>query len=149
MKSNKRQPLVLALLMSAATPVVAAPAPVTDVTGTSGSSLERIERLLEARNQVQLDMQRQLQQLSGEVDQLRGMVEQNSYQLKQVVDRQRDLYRELDQLSQQAPAAAAKTETPAGNYSSNLSENESYDHAVALVLEKKDLMVQFRPLINF
>ncbi|PSW18689.1 tol-pal system protein YbgF [Photobacterium sanctipauli] len=144
MNSNKMRCLALTLLVGAATQVVAAPAPVTELSGSSaqGDSLERLERMIEARNQVQLDMQRQLDQLATEMDELRGIVERNSYDLSQMLERQRELYREVDALSRQAPAKAAEkpaeesksTET----YTGNVSENEAYESAVNLILKEKD-----------
>jgi len=134
----------LMLLVGAATQVVAAPAPVAELNSGSaqGDSLERLERMIEARNQVQLDMQRQLDQIASEMDELRGIVERNSYDLSQMLERQRELYREVDALSRQPqkkvkeePATdAAASET----YTSNISENEAYEQAVNLILKEKD-----------
>ena len=145
MNSNTMRKLALTLLVGAATQVVAAPAPVTEISSSSaqGDSLERLERMIEARNQVQLDMQRQLDQLATEMDELRGIVERNSYDLSQMLERQRELYREIDALSRQPQAAKPAEEkstesTSAEVYSSNLSENEAYESAVNLILKKKD-----------
>ncbi|OAN18424.1 tol-pal system protein [Photobacterium jeanii] len=143
MNSNKMRVAALALLVGAATQVVAAPAPVTELNSSSaqGSSLERLERMLEARNQVQIDMQRQLEQLASEMDELRGVVERNSYDLSQMLERQRELYREVDALSRQpqkatdtADAKPKSTET----YTGNVSENADYEKAVNLILKEKD-----------
>ncbi|MEH6532495.1 MAG: tol-pal system protein YbgF [Photobacterium frigidiphilum] len=143
MNSNIVRNIALALLIGAATQVVAAPAPVTELSKSGqGTSLERLERLLEARNQVQLDMQRQLNQLASEMDQLRGLVERNSYDLSQMLERQRELYREVDTLSQQPQKAAKKdsADKPGSgeSYSGDVSENEAYEKAVNLILKKKD-----------
>lgn len=137
--------LAFTLLVGAATQVAAAPAPVTELKGDSaqgGDSLARLERMIEARNQVQLDMQRQLDQLASEMDELRGIVERNSYDLSQMLERQRELYREVDALSRQpqkevedtSKSDPASTET----YTSNVSENEAYEKAVNLILKEKD-----------
>ncbi|PSW07414.1 tol-pal system protein YbgF [Photobacterium lipolyticum] len=144
MNSNIMRNIALALLVGAATQVVAAPAPVTELNSNNaqGSSLERLERMLESRNQVQLDMQRQLDQLASEMDELRGLVERNSYDLSQMLERQRELYREVDSLSRQPQkkeaedvgAKSASSET----YTSNVSENEAYEKAVNLILKEKD-----------
>ncbi|WP_407330704.1 tol-pal system protein YbgF [Enterovibrio sp. 27052020O] len=140
MNSNTLRALSLALLVSAAAPVAAAPAPVTEL--GSGSSVERLERMLAARNQMQLDMQRQLDQMAGELDQLRGTVERNSYELNQMLERQRDLYREIDTLRNAKPAAAAEANPEESeskeSYSSNQSENAEYDAAVNLILKEKN-----------
>ncbi|AJR08011.1 tol-pal system protein YbgF [Photobacterium gaetbulicola] len=144
MNSNTMRKLAFTLLVGAATQVVAAPAPVTEISGSSaqGDSLERLERMIEARNQVQLDMQRQLDQLATEMDELRGIVERNSYDLSQMLERQRELYREIDALSRQPQAKPAeeKSSEKASSevYSSNVSENEAYESAVNLILKEKD-----------
>lgn len=141
MNSNTLRTLSLALLVSAAVPVAAAPAPVTELGGSSGS-IERLERMLQARNQMQLDMQRQLDQMAGEIDQLRGTVERNSHELNQMLERQRDLYREIDSLRNAKPAPAVETSTETtdtkDSYSSNQSENAEYDAAVNLILKEKN-----------
>jgi tol-pal system protein YbgF len=146
MNSNKMRTLALTLLVGAATQVVAAPAPVTELNGNSAqggdNSLARLERMIEARNQVQIDMQRQLDQLASEMDELRGLVERNSYDLSQMLERQRELYREVDALSRQPQKEVDETSdsTPASTetYTSNVSENEAYESAVNLILKEKD-----------
>ncbi|MGF1724083.1 tol-pal system protein YbgF [Photobacterium nomapromontoriensis] len=145
MSSNTMRKLALTLLVGAATQVVAAPAPVTDLNSSSaqGDSLNRLERMIEARNQVQLDMQQQLDQLATEMDELRGIVERNSYDLRQMLERQRELYREVDALSRQpqaTPKAATESagSTPTETYTSNVGENEAYESAVNLILKDKD-----------
>ncbi|MGF1679773.1 tol-pal system protein YbgF [Photobacterium minamisatsumaniensis] len=144
MNSNTMRSIALTLLVGAATHAVAAPAPVTELSGSSaqGGSLERLERMIEARNQVQLGMQRQLDQLSTEMDELRGIVERNSHDLSQMLERQRELYRDVDALSRQPQAKSAATPAEESKssetYSSNLSENEAYESAVNLILKEKD-----------
>ncbi len=83
--SNSVRTLALALLVSVAAPVAATSAPVTEV-GAGGTTVDRLERMLQARNQMQLDMQRQLDQMAQELSTLRGNVERNSYEIKQVLN---------------------------------------------------------------
>ncbi len=139
MSSNVTRIAVLMLLSGAA---IAAPAPVTDLTNSGDSELARLEQLINTRNHVQIQMQQQLTQLSSEIDELRGMVEQNSYDLSQMLNRQRDLYREVDALSSRQPVATntaqVNNDEPDVAYSSNLDENASYEAAVALILQEKD-----------
>ncbi|MEJ2762574.1 tol-pal system protein YbgF [Photobacterium sp. MCCC 1A19761] len=147
MNSNTMRRLAFTLLVGAATQVVAAPAPVTELNSAGSNSqqrddsLTRLERMIEARNQIQLEMQRQLDQLGSEVSELRGAVERNTYELNQMLERQRELYRELDTLSRQ-PKMEAKPESdePASTetYSTNVSENDAYEKAVNLILKEKD-----------
>lgn len=135
MSSSKvMRKLALVLLMSAATQVVAAP--------VSAANLDSLERMLEAQGQVQLQMQRRLEQMSSDIDDLRGNVERNSYEIKKVVARQRDIYREVDNLSRQPakaePTDANKEATSSEAFSSNTDENAAYEKAVNLILKEKD-----------
>lgn len=115
--------------------------------------LDRIERLLEARTQGQASMMEQLGRLQREVSELRGISEEQAYQLDQIVQRQRDIYQELDRVSQQVRSggAVSGTATAGGAGSSaaieapslpvtlsdNVGENEAYDRAVRLVLQDR------------
>lgn len=156
MKLNK---VLLGLLLAAPTSmvVVAKPAPVIDITNStantvvlsSSKSLEdkitQLERQLTSRNRAQVNMQRQLDDLQNEVNELRGVTELHSHQLTQVLERQRELYQELDRRVSEALATskepsvnvmAPNVELPT-NYSSDLTENEAYDRAVNMVLKDK------------
>lgn len=133
--------------------IAAEPAPVIDVTrgNTSFKSLsiqerlDQLERKLDARNRAQVNVQSQLDELQNEVNELRGVTELHTHQLSQILERQRELYQELDRRVSQAlkPANSvpASIEAPANsaqpNYSSNLTENEAYDRAVNMVLKEK------------
>ncbi len=134
------------------------PAPVTDINRnrpaattaqlSGGGSIEQrlatLERIVEARSEAQLRMAQQLQQLLDEVSELRGATETHAYQLDEILQRQRDLYQEIDRrvsAIQQAPqsnAVVPVAETPAtAAYSSNVSENDAYDKAVNMVLKDR------------
>lgn len=157
-KANKA--LAAVILVASTYSVLAQQAvPVVDVSqvrsgsGVSalGSSdvdmLTRLERKLDARNKAQVNIQRQLEQLQTEVDSLRGVTELHTHKLAQVLERQRELYQELDRRVSQAlkpasriPEALADPNTgitPAQNYSSDLTENEAYDRALNMVLTDK------------
>lgn len=139
MNSNNMRKLALGLLVGTATQLVAVPA-------FADSQLDRLERMLDARNQMMLDMQRQLDQISTDVDDLRGKVERNSYDLKQMLERQRELYREVDTLSSQQAQQAKETKATntdakenQESYSSNLDENQAYEKAVNLIFKRERL----------
>ncbi|MDD9179513.1 MULTISPECIES: tol-pal system protein YbgF [Aliivibrio] len=149
--SNLKRIIPLTLLASAATLVVAAPAPVTDLNATSNStssapassaSIERLERLIKSRNQIQLQLQQQLDGLSEELSEMRGMVERNSYELDQMLERQRQLYIEIDTLRTAKPVPvttpAEAIDSSSGAYAADTNENEAYQNAVDLILKKKD-----------
>jgi len=135
---------------------LAAQAPVVDVrsSGVGGSSLTdqltSLERKLDSRNRAQVNIQRQLDQLQTEMNSLRGVTELHTHQLSQVLERQRELYQELDRRVNDAlkqvsnvPSSIAINNTdnasinPAQGYSNNLTENEAYDRALNLVLKDK------------
>ncbi len=148
--SNLKRIIPLTLLASAATLVVAAPAPVTDLNATSSSSaqasstsIERLERLIKSRNQIQLQLQQQLDGLSEELSEIRGTVERNSYELDQMLERQRQLYVEIDTLRTAKPSTAKPVvdndaNSGEGSYATDTNENEAYQNAVDLILKKKD-----------
>lgn len=136
--------------------VAAEPAPVIEVssdtastytTGSLSEQLASVERKLEARNRAQVNVQRQLDELQNEVNELRGITELHTYQLSQVLERQRELYQELDRrvsealkpVNQVPSAIVAPTNNTdqTVNYSNNLTENEAYDRAVNMVLKEK------------
>ena len=135
--------------------VAAEPAPVIEVTASTPSGVAKstlseqlvsLERKLDSRNRAQVNVQRQLDELQNEVNELRGITELHTYQLSQVLDRQRELYQELDRRvsealkpANQIPATITAPTANVGNinYSNNLTENEAYDRAVNMVLKDK------------
>jgi tol-pal system protein YbgF len=155
MKLNK---VLLGMSFVAATYMVVAaePAPVIDVTKTpiiTASSqdvnerIANLERQLEASNRARVSVQRQLDEQQNEVNELRGITELHTHQLSQVLERQRELYQELDRRVSQAlvpaevPVAIAVPKTASGQpitYSADLPENDAYDRAVNMVLKDKN-----------
>jgi len=146
---NKTQLLIAtAFVASSFTVLGATSAPVLELgadASASAQQLATLERKLDARNKAQIVMQRQLDDLQNEVNELRGVTELHAHQLNQVLERQRELYQELDRRVNEALKTNKVPTTivaPQGTdstvtYSSNLSENESYDRAVNLVLKDK------------
>ena len=135
---------------------LAAQAPVVDVRSNSiGTSslteqLTTLEGKLDSRNRAQVNIQRQLDQLQTEMNSLRGVTELHTHKLSQVLERQRELYQELDRRVSEAlnqvknvptsiaANSAANNSINAGQgYSNNLTENEAYDRALNLVLKDK------------
>ncbi|MEJ8677269.1 tol-pal system protein YbgF [Plesiomonas shigelloides] len=158
MNRNYRPIISLSLLVLAAVSgTAAAQAPVYEAgSGSLEDRVTRLERMMEARNQLLTETQQQLMSLQGEMDQLRGSLERSEYQLNQAVERQRQLYQELDNVSAQnkqaadtaitdvtapaaasAPAAKAAAPTKDVVVSDNAVENQAYDAAVQLVLRDK------------
>jgi len=150
-----RKTVLFGLVLTASTSVVlAAQAPVIDVSSaalksqSSGSltdQLASVERKLDSRNRAQVNIQRQLDDLQTQVNELRGVTELHTHQLSQVLDRQRELYQELDRRVSEAlkptntvpSAIAVDPSTVSKDYSNDLTENEAYDKALNLVLKDK------------
>jgi tol-pal system protein YbgF len=132
------------LLVSVGGAVVASPAPVSSLSASANqNAVARLERLLQARNHMQVEMQDQLTELSGELDMLRGIVEKNSHQLDKLLERQRDIYKELDAIKKDISAGvttkvSTDNKTKTIEYSSDQSENSVYDAAVDLILKDKN-----------
>ncbi|WPC73107.1 tol-pal system protein YbgF [Vibrio porteresiae] len=161
MFSNLKRVVTLSLLASAASSVLAAPAPVSDIGNSASTSastasvssgpasetdVQRLERLLENRNRTQLQMQQQLDEMSQEIRDLRGQIEKNSYDMQQMVQRQRELFVELDRVrsNMKSPAATQAAtddkadDTDSGTFSANANEQSAYQDAVDLILKKRD-----------
>jgi tol-pal system protein YbgF len=139
--------ILAAMILSGSTQLMAAPAPVSEA-ASSQSSIEKrlaaLENLMQQRNFLQVELQQQLNLLQDEVSQIRGVTEEQSYKLEKVLQRQRELYQEIENRVSQAysqPAATPSvTQTPqndAQSYSADLSENEAYERAVALIMKDK------------
>ncbi|ANO33157.1 tol-pal system protein YbgF [Vibrio breoganii] len=154
MISNYKRAVALTLLASAASVSFAAPAPVSDLNSSSASTskssssaketeTERLERLLRNSNRVQANLQQQVDEMSLDMSELRGELERNNHEMRQLIDRQRELFIELDKVrselakAKQAPAQHAES-APAGKYSSNQDEQKAYQSAVDLILKNKD-----------
>ncbi|KFZ28291.1 hypothetical protein IDAT_09820 [Pseudidiomarina atlantica] len=140
--------LVLAFLIPG---VVLAQAPVSKLgSGSVEERLEQLERVMDARNAAQMALLDQMASLQSEVAELRGQTEEHAYQLEQILQRQREIYQEIDRRLNATPPPASNdtavsTEMPAAgssnnggsDYSSDLSENDAYDKAIRMVMEDR------------
>lgn len=135
--------LSLSLLIGAA--ANAASAPVTDL---SESSLEQrltiLERMVNTRANSQHRIQEQLDLMQEEVNELRGTLELHNHQLEKILERQRELYLEIDKRIEEVASApsivvpvAGQVEPDTGGYVLSEDENEAYDKAVNLILKDK------------
>ncbi|MCG9697041.1 tol-pal system protein YbgF [Shewanella sp. Isolate11] len=130
--------LTAAMLMSVGV-AIAAPAPVEDIAGGSPDDrITRLERMIKAKQAAEFEMQQRLDTLQQEVLDLRGMTEQQNYQINQMLQRQRQLYEDIANLSSAKSTPVAST--PAASQvttSSSLGETASYERAVNLVLKER------------
>ncbi|WP_455852978.1 cell division protein CpoB [Pantoea endophytica] len=160
MMSNFRLHLLsLSLLVGLAAPLGAANAQASISSVGSGSVEDRVttlERISNAQAQLLQQLQQQMSDNQSDIDSLRGQIQQNSYQLNQVIERQKQIYQQIDSLSAGsngaqasggADAAAAGAAASADSGSSDSTSaaapaqtgdaNTDYNAAVALILEKK------------
>lgn len=144
MNSNFRHLyLTLSLLVGVAAPVVAtAQAPIINVgSGSTSDRLLQIETAVNSQGQLLYQIQQQLSDAQWDIDTLRGQIQENQYQLSQVIERQKDLYMQLGSLTTGSNKVKANTDS---NNSSNAvatakpaNEKADYDMAVALAIKSK------------
>lgn len=149
----------LALLVMSGAAMSAAP--VQSINSGSGvqQQIKELERVIKARGAAQVNLQQQISELQEEVSELRGVSESHAYKLEQIVERQRELYLEIERrLSEPQPApvdtsvsAAAEETASTDSYGGSLSENEAYDQAVNLILKERrydDAIPEFQSFIS-
>ncbi len=151
---SNRTVLFCLMLTASTTVVLAVQAQVIDINSTANigqsstsvvEQLANVERKLDSRNRSQVNIQRQLDDLQSQVNELRGVTELHTHQLSQVLERQRELYQELDRRVNEAlksttqipNAIAIESSAVPKKYSDDLTENEAYDKALNLVLKDK------------
>ncbi|URQ61900.1 cell division protein CpoB [Pantoea alhagi] len=148
--------LSLSLLIGLAAPWAANAQALISSVG-SGSVEDRVtslERISNAQAQLLQQLQQQLNATQSDIDSLRGQIQENSYQLNQVVERQKQIYQQIDSLSSGAATASSNAASDAGGDTAAAAApaetgatsaapvqsgdaNTDYNSAVALVLEKK------------
>lgn len=102
MNSNFRRHLVgLSLLVGVAVPWAAtAQAPISNVgSGSVEDRVTQLERISNAHSQLLTQLQQQLSDSQRDVDSLRGQIQENQYQLNQIVERQKQIYQQMESLS--------------------------------------------------
>ncbi|RLM23980.1 cell division protein CpoB [Brenneria alni] len=151
MSSNFRRRLLgLSLLVGVAAPWAATvqAAPISNVgSGSVEDRVTQLERISNAHSQLLTQLQQQLSDTQRDIDNLRGQIQESQYQLNQVVERQKQIYQQIDGLSSPSSSATATQSEPAAdtgaensNSASSASTgdaNSDYNAAVALILEKK------------
>ncbi|WP_026111444.1 cell division protein CpoB [Winslowiella toletana] len=152
--------LSLSLLIGVAAPWAAnAQAAISNVgSGSVEDRVTTLERISNAQGQLLQQLQQQLSDSQRDIDALRGQIQENTYQLNQVVERQKQIYQQIDSLSSNGGAqgasggdaaaagagAAAANDAPATGADNAAAAptqsgdaNTDYNAAAALVLEKK------------
>ena len=110
--------------------------------------IQRLEELNQTRNKLQAEISYQLSELQRELRSLTGQVEDNNFKLKQIQDRQRDLYRDIENrlsgLSDQAAGSTtnksqtqtATNKTPTTTTAGSGESRRKFEAAFALVRNK-------------
>ncbi|MGI2261211.1 tol-pal system protein YbgF [Shewanella sp. GXUN23E] len=153
-----KKAVLAGLIFMGAGAAIASPAPVEDLgSGSATDRVARLERIIKAKQQADFELQNRVDTLQREVLDLRGLVEQQNYQLNQMLERQRQLYDEIAQLSAQktsvavTPVATAPMSTGTGAATATLGETASYQHALDLVQKERkydDAILAFQDFIK-
>lgn len=165
MSSNFRHHLLsLSLLVGIAAPWAAiAQAPISSVgSGSVEDRVIQLERISNAHSQLLTQLQQQLSDNQADIDSLRGQIQENQYQLNQVVERQKQILLQIDGLSSGAAAGqasggdgAAATVTPDAGAATPPVQggdaNSDYNAAIALVQDKSrqdEAMAAFQSFVK-
>jgi tol-pal system protein YbgF len=89
------------------------------------------------RTNAQHRIQEQLETLQNEVNELRGSIELHNYQLEKILERQRELYLEIDKRFESFVVQPSSTQTTVVEAPLSANENDAYDKAVNLILKDK------------
>ncbi len=117
----------------------AAQAPVENLSrGSLDQRVATLERTINARMNAQQNIQTQLDEMQLEVNELRGAVELHTHKLEQILQRQRELYLEIDRRMEAVMAQPTPVQLPEpAPVDEGISEREAYDTAVNLILKDK------------
>lgn len=145
-RNLKHNVLCLSLLAALAAPVAA------NAASAMENRVYQLERVTTAQGEVISRLQQQLIDNQRDIDMMRGQLEESQYQMQQILERQRTLSQQLDELDggqstsgaakNQQPANVDKTPqsqaTPAQPSNGAASEDQDYQRAIDYVLKDKD-----------
>lgn len=110
--------------------------------------LKRIEQIVDSRTESQQRMFSQIMDLQNDIDEMRGSLELHNHQLEKLLERQRELFLELDkrfaaapqqdQSAQSVNGADPAPQNTGGSANSEASAQEAYQAAVNLILKDKN-----------
>ncbi|MCW8091493.1 tol-pal system protein YbgF [Alteromonas sp. ASW11-130] len=119
-------------------------------TGTVEQRIAVLERMVDSRTQMQHRLQQHLDAMQEEIDELRGAVEVHTNQLEKVLERQRELYLEIDKRVEALKQAGVVPISPSEDIGAVSSqpvvrpsvnqedESTAYDNAVNLILQSRE-----------
>ena len=123
-----------------------AQAPVVDITASDlEDRLAILERIVDSRTESQQRMQNQVNDLQSDIDEMRGSIELHNHQLEKLLERQRELFLELDKRFESMKQDSSNLATNIANIDQNTTstasgnnEQSAYQAAVNLILKDKD-----------
>jgi len=133
--------------------VCLAQAPVVDANQSVINSTElaqrlaTLERIVDSRSESQQRMQSQIDSLQNDIDEMRGSIELHNHQLEKLLERQRELYLELDKRFESMQQSSSTLANDIANIDSAnpvpvavnpAGEQSAYQAAVDLILKDKD-----------
>lgn len=145
---------LLALACLGVTGASVAQAPVVDLNSDDlAKRLEVLERVVDSRTASQQRMQNQLNELQSDIDEIRGSIELHNHQLEKLLERQRELFLELDRrfedlqtnsnaiaqdISNLDSSDSVSPSLVESNQPNAVDEKTMYQAAVDLILKDKD-----------
>ncbi|OFA30941.1 tol-pal system protein YbgF [Glaciecola punicea] len=149
------QNTVSAQTSSLRTPAQTANAEIGGMSVVLEQRLASLERIVGSRTESQQRLQAQVNQLQRDIDEMRGSIELHTHQLEKLLERQRDLFLEIDKgfnstqqstselgdniaRSTQPSASVASRATSPLDAVNSAGEQESYQNAVNLILKDRD-----------
>lgn len=144
--------VLVASFLIGASAVATAQAPVVDVNSSDFEArLAAIESILDSRTESQHRIQSQLDDMQMEVDELRGAIEVHTNQLEKILQRQRELYLEIDKRVEALKASTTSVTQPIDSTTVGATvtppvstpvavgnETDAYEAAVNLILKDRD-----------
>lgn len=156
MKSYNKTAIAMAVLFSGAG--FAAPATVLDANVATNQSVQsvaaskrtveqrltRIENILNVRLKMQLEVQERLDELSVELRNLQGSIDENALELNKITLRQRDIMNDIERMRvssfvkpQTAPTTDSSITSETKTAAVNLTGKDSYNHAIKLIKNER------------
>jgi tol-pal system protein YbgF len=109
--------------------------------------LDKIEHILENMRESQAQLSYTIESMRSEIQSMRGEVEEHSFQLERLSERQRDMYRDIDSRLNELKTQAAvvtpqqveqsSSASSAESKSTTVSEHTAYNDVFGLVRSKK------------
>lgn len=121
-------------------------APWAAIAASTDDRITQLERISNAQGQLLTQLQQQLSDSQRDIDTLRGQIQTNQYQLEQIVERQKIILQQIDELGTKGASPSSTSATNSGTTGASAgssspaastgNEKQDYDNAVAMVNDK-------------